>query len=89
MHSWSVSKNSWLYNIILQAEVDYHSEIGSGAWNIPSCDCPDSNSFHGGRLWVPISGTGGSLGAADVFIACFTDILVSLLQRRTDLPRRK
>lgn len=57
MHSWSVSENTWPHNIILQAEVDYDSEIGSEAWNIPSGDFQTPTHFTG-HLWVPISGTG-------------------------------
>lgn len=34
-HRQSVSKITCPYNIILEAEVDYDSEIGSEAWNIP------------------------------------------------------
>lgn len=42
----SVSGNRWPYNIAVQAKVDYDSEIGSEAWNIPLVIFPTPGSFH-------------------------------------------
>lgn len=45
--SSSVSGNRWPYNIAVQAKVDYDSEIGSEARNIPPVILPSPSSFHG------------------------------------------
>lgn len=87
MHSWSVSENTWPHNIILQAEVDYDSEIGSEAWNIPSGDFQTPTHFTG-HLWVPISGTGFTWLWPLCYWCldcCFIDFHVSMQQRRRDL----
>lgn len=72
MHSYSVSENSWPYNIILQAEVDYDSEIGSGAWSIPPV------IFQLQLISRAISGSRspglGSLGSGP----CATDVLIAV-----------
>lgn len=59
-------------NIILQAEVDYDSEIGSGAWNIPPV------IFQLQLISRAISGSRsrglGSLGSGP----CATDVLIAV-----------
>lgn len=61
----SVSGNRWPHNIAVQAKVDYDSEIGSEARNIPPVILPSPSSFHGPPagpdLWGP--------QPLDVFIA--------------------
>lgn len=62
----SVSGNHWPYNIAVQAKVDYDSEIGSEAWNIPLVIFPTPSSFHGSSLGPDLQEggrAGGSLGS--------------------------
>lgn len=61
----SVSGNRWPYNIAVQAKVDYDSEIGSEAWNIPPVILPSPSSFHGPPAGPDLRGP----QPLDVFIA--------------------